>query len=454
MIQTFFRRITTWKANIGWFVAAIIFLVYVPMMLYLLNFPSVFPVYGDGLYYVTLAGNILHHGVFSGSVQAPFVPATFIMPAYPLFLAIFIGTFGSYTLFPLVQLVLAGATSFLIFKIGERVFSYSAGVIAALLFILDPTTIFHSLIIMTDIPYVFLLVLSVYLLFFDAEGTEEGAPVRTFFAGIFFGVAMLTRVISMFLPIVIIPLYFLIKNNRISTKKIIINLFILTIAYSAVVVPWVARNNAVSGVWGIANEKSLNVFQYYVPEFLSYTRGISADEGRNILMEELRRDVGVSSSETIDIGSLEYAPAEEKIAFRYIREDFWGYAKFHLIKMVPFFLSSQIKNSLIFYNNALGYEAYKINGGNMTNLLAGARFKEFWSELQIQPVVTLEQLFWLLISSLAFVGAVFSGRKYHVYAILFVVLIFYFAVLTGPLAYSRFRLPSAPFLFLFAAYGT
>ncbi|MDO8590938.1 MAG: glycosyltransferase family 39 protein [bacterium] len=444
MFQSMLER----RTHVGFFIVAAVLLVYIPLMFHLLNFPSVFPVYGDGQYYVSLADNLLYHGVFSDSLEAPFVPATFIMPIYPFLLAVFKAFFGSYMLFPIIQMILAGATAFFIFKIGERVFSERVGLVAAILFLLDPTTIFHSLIIMTDITYVFFIVLSVYLLFFSSE---EDIPTRTFFSGLMFGAAMLIRVVSMFLPFLIIPMYFFVKRKHMPMKKIAIHLLIFAIAYSAVVIPWMARNKIASGVWGIAGEKSLNLFQYYVPEFLSFSRGISADDGRNILMSDLTREVGPVKPQ--DVGSLKYAPFEQKIALKYVKQDIFGYAKFHLIKMVPFFLSSQIKNSMVFYNNALAYEAYRTNTGNLTNLLSKGRVGEFFKELSVQPLVTFEQFLWFCLFVLMLMGIVFSDKDNRPYVFAFTALILYFAALTGPMAYSRFRLPAAPFIFLLASFG-
>lgn len=443
MIQSVLKR----QVHVGVFIGVIILILYVPIMLHLMNFPAVFPVYGDGQYYVVLADNLLQHGIFSGSLTAPFLPATFVMPVYPFLLALFKGIFGSYMLFPLVQMILVGATSFLIFKIGERAFSYGVGLVAALLFIVDPTTIMQTMTIMTDITYTFFLVLAVYFLF----ANEAQHQRVVFFSGAFLGLAMLTRVISMFLPILIVPLYFFLKRGELPLKKIVINVLILALAYAAVVMPWVARNRIVSGVWGIAAEKSLNLFQYYVPEFLSYTRGISADEGRKLLMLDLALAVG--GKEIKDAGSLEYAAVEEKIALGYVWRDMFGYAKFHLIKTIPFFLSSGLKNVMIYYNDAVGYRAFETNTGNLTTLFFHGRFGEFLSELRVSPLVTIEQIFWFVIAILATIGVLFSRKSHRVSAMCLGGLVLYFAILTGPMAYSRFRLPAAPFLFLLAAVG-
>ncbi len=428
-------------------IGAIVLVLYVPIMFFLARFPNVFPVYGDGPYYIILADNLLNQGIFSGSLEAPFVPATFIMPIYPVLIFLFKVLAGSYTFFPIIQVIFVGVTAYLIFKIGDKFFSATSGIIASLLYVIDPTTILHSMLIMTDITYTLFIAVSVYFIF----ATDAGDRRSVFLGGLMLGLAMLTRVISMFLPLVIIPMYFFVRKGEMPLKKLIVNILIILVAYCAVVVPWMFRNEKVSGVFGIAGEKSLNLFQYYVPEFLSYKRGISADEGRNILMNDLIRETGPLLPG--DIASLKYAPIEERIALGYIKSDIFGYAKFHLIKTVPFFLSSGLKNMFTYYNNAVGYEAYPTNNGNLTSLLSQGRVNDFLSELRVQPFVTLEQIYWAIVSILSVISLVVARGENRKFVFVCVALVLYYALLTGPMAYSRFRLPAEPFLYLLATSG-
>src|SRR3989338_7211595 len=99
MLQAFLQFFSGHTVRAAVYIGAVLVLLYLPLFMHLLQFPSVFPIYGDGPYYAALADNLLYHGVFSASPQAPFIPATFIMPVYPFLLALFKGAFGSYTFF-------------------------------------------------------------------------------------------------------------------------------------------------------------------------------------------------------------------------------------------------------------------------------------------------------------------------------------------------------------------
>ncbi len=384
--------------------------------------------------------------IFSSSSAEPLVPDSFTMPLYPVLLSVFTVLFGSLRFFPFLQMIFAGLSAFLIFLLGKKFFSEKVGLFAAMLFILDPTVIFHSLIIMTDITYVFLLVLSIWLLF---ATRAKNAYVGNFAAGIFLGLSMLTRVVSMFLIFLIIPMYFFAKMRETGWRKTLLQILVIVFAYSLVLVPWVIRNKEVSGVWGIASEKSANLFHYYVPDFLSFRDGISVDTARDILIADFGKKIGTAQAQ--DFGSLANSSAAQEVALRYIENDPFGYAKFHLIKTAPFFLSSGIKNFFVSYNDMLGFIALPTNGGNMTDLLFHGKFRQFAREIQVQPFVTLEEIYWAIVFVSMLISVVFSKNKF--YAISFFILVLYFALLTGSIAYSRFRLPALPFMLILACEG-
>ncbi len=404
----------------------------------------ILPVYGsDSVGYVVLADNILNNQVFSGSQIVPYLPDTFRTPGYPLLLAGFKAIFGSYALFPLLQILMVLGTAFLIYKIGAKLFSEVIGFAATFLYILDPNTIFHTLVLLSDIPYVFFLLLAVYFIFFSEW---KKFYILNLAGGIFLGLTTLIRPISMFLLILLLPFYFLAKRNRFSAQNILAGAAILIVGYSLMVAPWMIRNKAVAGVWGISSVGAFNLFHYNIPEFLSFKYGITPDEARLSLQEKLG-DVSPR-----DIAKLSNSELLNDISLRYLKEDTIGYAKFHLIKTIPFFFSSGIKNFFAFYNDIQGYNTFQVTTVNMTNLLFRRQIKEFMSALKSAPLIALENFSWLFIATFAFIPTFFS-QKNRWLMLMFLFIIFYFAILTGPVAYSRFRLPASPFLFLLAAGG-
>jgi len=51
------------------------------------------------------------------------------------------------------------------------------------------------------------------------------------------------------------------------------------------------------------------------------------------------------------------------------------------------------------------------------------------------------------------VSAIFLSKKNYGFCILFFVIILYFSLLTGSVAYARFRIPITPYLFLLGVFG-
>ncbi|MCR4311232.1 MAG: hypothetical protein NUV54_01525, partial [Candidatus Taylorbacteria bacterium] len=97
------------------------------------------------------------------------------------------------------------------------------------------------------------------------------------------------------------------------------------------------------------------------------------------------------------------------------------------------------------------YPAFPLSSANMTTLLLDGEFRSFARELRVALIPTVESLYLALVTLLAVVALVFNRRNLYCY--LFWALILYFALLTGSVAYSRFRLPLAPFLFLSGSFG-
>lgn len=404
-----------------------------------------YPVYGsDSAGYVLLADGILTHRVFTSSEKAPFVPETFRTPGYPALLAVFKGITGSYKFFPLFQLVLTILTACLIALMGKKIWSERVGIAAGILFMVDPTTIFHTLVLMSEISYVFFIVLSVYLIFFYK-------PKRKFLdvvlAGAALGLATLIRPISIYLPLVFI-IFLLAKNFkflRLRYKELVASSLLFLFCVGFFVLPWGIRNQQVSGVFGLSSVADFNFFHYYIPEFLSYKLGITPDAARGMVYSKL------GSVPPQSIASLTHAPLLRTIWLHYFWDDPSGYLKFHLVKTIPFFLSGGIKSFIPAYNDLVSAPVFSAGNANLTNLLLHREWKSFFEEASKVPAVFVEELILFLVLLFSFVPL--FARRTRLFAVLSLCLIFYFALLTGSVAYSRFRIPASPFLFLSMAAG-
>ncbi len=408
----------------------------------------VLPVVGeDSLEYKILAENMISAKQFSLDSLAPSVLETFRTPGYPLFLAFFKTIFNNYWLATLVQIMLTALTAVIIFKIGQKIFNWQTGFVAALLYIIEPSVIMQSILVLSDNLFMFLFILFIYLLFF-AE--KHHAWFIAGSAGAVLGVATLVRPVSVFILILLAPLYWLIEKKNIPIKKIILVFGTVAVCYLVVVVPWMARNYKVSRVFNISSLIAFNPIYYNVPDFLSSKSSKSPDYFRAQLIGE----AGDLSER--ELRSLSNSDRILAVALKYIKEDPVGYLKFHLIKTPPFFFSSSIKTFQDFSSRLL--PSNKISSDIQTHkailsdLFAKGQFVDMFGVIMKSAwYITFERILWLVILFLSFVPLLF--KKQRLYAVLFLSLIFYFALLTGPVAYARYRLPAEPFMFLLASIG-
>ncbi len=406
---------------------------------------TVLPIYGtDSIGYVALSDNLIERHIFSVSDKAPFVVDTFRTPGYPGMLAIFKYIFGSYKFFPLVQIFFTILTAIFILKIGTKVFSERIGMVASVLYVIDPNTIWHTLTILSEVPFALFLISALYYLFFSDLKNQYLANIL---GGLFLGIATLIRPISMFMPIFMLPIYLYINKNSRPSLSVIKNAVLILAVFLVVLMPWMFRNKQVSGVWGISSVKDFNFFHYTIPEYISFKRGVAPDDIRKILYDELR----IQGVEPRDATSLSNVDVLNGISYPYLKGDLFSYGKWHIFKMTPFFLSSGIKNFFYIYNDILHYTVYKTNNSNLTNFLLRADFAEFIKVLKGQILITLEQIFWAIILVAMFIP-IFDKKKMSK-VVLLLALIFYLALPTVPVGYSRFRIPAAPYMFILATAG-
>jgi len=108
----------------------------------------------DSSEYHRLALNLLQHGTFSQSPQAPYEPEVLRTPGYPLILA---GLYGIFVVQPLIivflQIALSAATIFIGFKIATLLLHEQAGLLTALLLAADPVSVYHTQVLLTETAF-------------------------------------------------------------------------------------------------------------------------------------------------------------------------------------------------------------------------------------------------------------------------------------------------------------
>jgi 4-amino-4-deoxy-L-arabinose transferase-like glycosyltransferase len=408
----------------------------------------------DSTEFNLLATNIINLHQFTLSSEPPFLPESFRTPGYPVFLALIKLVFNNNFFIPLTQIFLLGLCTVILFKILLSFLDNKVAFIVSLLFSIEPTVIYHSLVALSDMFFVFLLLLSI---FYFVKLMEN--PGDWFFAvltGVFLGLSCLVKPIGQFLPLLFLfflLVYFYKKYNR----KIILIACLLIVTFLFTVSPWLIRNYKQYGVLRISSASSYNLLAYNVTMFYAQKNHINENEAKNYLTSKL------SSQDEYFLRSLSNSKSLDRVSQSYIKDNFFEYLQFHFSRIVKLFLADGSRDLARMFHLLDGN--YDKSPVDFFKLIAGFKIIELIMvvcsgivNFNLSIILWfLGLLFWLFINILAIIGAVYgmiNKEKEKRWFILFCLgVIFYFAVLTGPVSTSRYRLPIEPFMFALSAFG-
>lgn len=401
---------------------------------------------GDSGEYATLAMNIAEYGTFSLTLDPP-RPEMFRSPGYPLFLAPLYLLGHSFMLAIFVQALLVVGSALLIYLIGASFLQRPWPTVAALVYALDPTTIFYSLSLWSDGLFVFLILLAVYLLLVRPPGVWV-----TGLAGLAVGYATLVRSAGSYLLFILAFFFLAATVQKVGFKKTVTALAVFLVACGMVLAPWYARNYHESGVVGLSTTGPYTLLMYHVRDF-EIKKGVSAAE----FDREVFSGLGVVDSLTLR--DIRHASNMMQVVKERITADPVRYAVYHTLGSINFFLSSSIRDATINLPVlAHGLSSLGFIGGNevsVKSLLTENPFKALRYATFAEPLLTLERLFRFIIVVLALIGVLglLARRRMTALVALCITIIMYTALIIGPVSYPRYRMPAEPFLLLVAATG-
>lgn len=432
------------KISINKLLIISLFFIYIPFWFYTIYIHNLqvstenvtLPILGsDSLEYKILAENIVNLKTFSidGSNFE-----IFRTPGYPFFIAAIISIYNSYFLVTLVQIFLVLLTTFFIYKISLMFLSHRRSLLISFIFLLEPSVVLHSSIILSDIPYIFLIIFSIYIIL------KKESILRYFWVGLIIGLSVLFRPISLFIAPIFVLLGLYVDKNFI-IKSVLLKIFLISLGFMIVVFPWIFRNYKVADFIGVSSVSSYNMFYYNIPMFKSWKDGNSSMQDK---LDEQLIYFGLERDELRDPNLL---PIFDSYSKEFIKNNIFEYSYFHLIKLNSFFFGSSIKIVVQSYNMVFESDENINFNTSISNLFYKgdvlSMLKVFYSE----SLFTLERIIWLIIFILMFIPVFI--KKYRFISIIFILFIFYFAILTGPVSYVRYRLPAVPFMFILAGFS-
>lgn len=401
-----------------------------------------FPVVGeDSRGYLSLAQEIIEDGTFG---EREMVLSSYRTPGYPLFLAAILFFTRSIYFIPVIQAVLTGLAVVLILRIGRLFLTERSSRIAAMLFVIDPVGIFYSGAILTEQLYVFLLVLAIYLFLNFKEFLFKGA----FWGGLIFGLSVLTRPSGqILLPLIMCELFFIAAPRK--YKKTFLTILIFLVGYFMIVFPWMLRNKIVHNSWELSVVASTTFFKNHVRAFYAEVNNVTIGDAE----KELKSRLLEINPYKNDLDYLENAPYFWQVSRDVIKENPLGYAKFHLFKSIPFFLSDGLREIARMMKLIEGLPS--LTDIFLERGLGGLRILLLNNKIQLTLLV-LGFGFWSIINLGMFAGAFYAIKEkpnwWHL--ILFIIIsVLILGMLTGSTSNPRYRFGVSPFMYLGGLFG-
>jgi len=310
---------------------------------------------------------------------------------------------------------------------------------SALIFMIEPLSIYHSGLMFTEQLFVPVFLSAVY---FFVRYLKTGRKKFLFGSLILFSASTLFRsVIFYFSPILV--LIVLLKELKMSRRHAIYSALISLVLVYSLIGAWLIRNKMVLNTWQASSNQGAVLFGYHY-ELLMRSIG---------RMPASPKDIAANQ----DIFSVDYNNALGDFSIKEISKHKFAYLKIRAVYFPLFFLSSGYDNILNRFRESAGFDKY-FRWDLVSKFLRGDirdGVKYLFSAPKSVAVFLIGSVFWLLISILAIIGFRRLIKKNdNKSAILFVgFLVIYFALITTPLITARYRLPINPFIFIFAVSG-
>jgi 4-amino-4-deoxy-L-arabinose transferase-like glycosyltransferase len=368
----------------------------------------------DSVEYDRLGWNLVAHGEYSLAEAAPRTPDLTRTPVFPLFVACCYWIGGHQPAVAVAaQLVLSVLTLGVLYVLGRRFFDALTALAATALLAFDPLSIRYGTLLLSETLFTLLFYSS---LFCVVASLRQPRPVWMAASILLTGLAVLCRPIALLWPLALLLIFALVAWREKRCYPLLHYGLFLVGAY-AIVSTWVVRNGRVGGVAVLSTVQGINLYYYRAAVVVADQQDLSLGDAQRLLRDRLQEKVEAEHLEY----SQEYGLMEK-----------WGleisgaapkhYLRAHLQGMARMFLPQKPRVAL------LGWCSSAI----------------YWGEW----------LFLVPVYALAVVGLVAGLRGPDRLAVLLLSgVVVYFALLSGPEAYSRFRVPVMPALSLLAGAG-
>jgi 4-amino-4-deoxy-L-arabinose transferase-like glycosyltransferase len=368
-------------------------------------------------------------------------------PLYPLFIAT-IYTLGGPRpwLVLLVQALLDTLSCWLLFKALYRPLNVRAAWGAALFYAIDPFLILGCATLMSEILFVFLLILAFYWVSVALQTSSARTSLRSYvLASLCLGGATLVRPIAQYILGVLI-LFVIMRERRMLWPKVALS----ALAFGLVLLPWMTRNAIVFGRPALSNSGSYNLLILDVLPMEMAERHQDEAALQKALLAEAEQLMRADGWSPQQLNQFQRADYWQRLALQYIRAKPLRFVTAYLRGMGHTFIGLGTSG----YTVALRLPTVRVDPRAYPRLLDLLR-AFFAQKGGVGLLIAAAILAYLIVSYLATgMGAIVSivqrGRPILGFALLMAL---YFLVVTGATGTVRFKLPVIPFYLPFAGVG-
>lgn len=399
----------------------------------------------DTLEYSTIAKNLVENSSFSKSLTAPFISNFFRSPGYPFWLAFIYLVFKSFTPAIFLGMIIFAFLAPLTYLTMRRVFSEKIALWTGIIFAIEPRMAFSAPFLLSEQIFmpVFLFAIFLAVQFFNNPEKKN----YLFLSAGFLALSALIRGVSLYLLPIFLIFFFIKLYKKEPFLNILKNLALVIVTFILVISPWLIRNRITLGTW---QSSSLIGIQLYWG-FLENLEGYLSDSRELVHQKLVNRAnylVGDNFETPQAIGILTNSALAE------IKNNWRASIKVYLSNLVSFFIIDGYKGIASYIVDI------KPNYIKFSDFIMKGQFQEAFSHLKtfsfLEIIIPIfGRALWTILTFLGFIGMFLSIKKMSqqkIILILFSILIFYFAILTGSVVAMdpRFRIPVNGFLISFA----
>lgn len=395
---------------------------------------------GDSPGYMYLARNLAEHGAL--------LPTNFRTPGYLLILAIIYLIFHSFVPAIFFGALISAFAAPLVYLIAKEVFEDRIAFVAGILAAIEPMGLFLGVSILTEGVFTPVLLLSIY---FFARYLKAGKTAHLYGSGALLSLAALTRPIMFyFWPLAI--LFILYREANLNWRHRLKKAFIFIVIFFIILSPWLIRNKITVNSWQITG---LQGYIFFVDHYGAVLRYLGEAGPLSDVQNKALSLVGPDKIFTSEGSDILF-----KSALSGIKQHKLAYANVYVKSMMSFFIANGYKSLFI---DILGVPAkapyipfelflrfdYKSIFKTMSDMDFGG-FLIYWGSKIIWVAIFLSFL-----ASLTYLLFSRNDKTIRTEVIYIAVVIFYFALITGPTAIGggRTKAPINGLIFMFAVFG-